>query len=251
MGAKSHHWGADLSLFTKASASPGGPAMHRPLVLGLTAFTLCLPSVVAHAGWIQDGTPVSTTTNNQTSPGIIPDGLGGVIVTWEDHRSGTNSDVYAQRVNATGDVLWVTDGLPISTAPNDQRAPTIATDGQGGAIITWHDYQGGMSFDIYAQRVDAFGNILWTSNGVPVSTAVENQLFPTVISDGQSGAIISWEDYRTPDADIYAQRVNAAGAVLWTPDGAPLSTAGDDQLSTVRCPCNVEDVVSRVQLPAC
>ena len=42
---------------------------------------------------------------------------------------------------------------PISTADGDQVNQAIASDGEGGVIITWHDGRNGTDNDIYAQRV--------------------------------------------------------------------------------------------------
>ena len=41
----------------------------------------------------------------------------------------------------------------------------------------WHDARNG-TWDIYTQRVNAFGSMQWTPNGVPVCTARSNQSFP-------------------------------------------------------------------------
>ena len=164
----------------------------------------------------------------KSNPTITSDGSGGAIITWMDYRSGTY-DICAQSINASGVVLWTADGVPISTAAGDQLNPTITSDGSGGAIITWMDYRSG-TYDIYAQSINASGVVLWTADGVPISTAAGDQLNPTIISDGSGGAIITWEDYRSGTYDIYAQRINASGAVQWTADGVPISTAAGDQL---------------------
>src|ERR1051326_2584271 len=61
----------------------------------------------------------------------------------------------------------------------------------------------------------------------PVCTAAGFQSEPSIVTDGSGGAIISWVDYRraVDSADIYAQRIDAAGAVRWATGGAPISTA--------------------------
>ncbi len=65
--------------------------------------------------------------------------------------------------------------VPICTADASPHWPTIVSDGSGGAIITWGDQRSG-SYDIYAQRVDADGNVQWTTNnGVPICTASGKQ----------------------------------------------------------------------------
>jgi hypothetical protein len=107
--------------------------------------------------WTLDGVAICTAADYQCDPTIVSDGSGGAIITWEDSRSGTNSDIYAQRVDSSGAVQWTLDGVAVCTAANSQWSPTIVSDGSGGAIITWYDYRSGTS-DIYAQRVDYTGS---------------------------------------------------------------------------------------------
>jgi hypothetical protein len=46
-----------------------------------------------------------------------------------------------------------------------------------------------------------------------------------VTSDGSGGAIVVWTDMRGADADVYAQRLNAAGVPQWAANGVALCTA--------------------------
>jgi hypothetical protein len=181
--------------------------------------------------WTTNGVPVCTAADEQFRPVIVTDGAGGAIIVWEDFRNGPQFDIYAQRVNAAGSVQWTADGVAISTADNDQRAPTIVADGTGGAIITWEDSRGSGIPDIYAQRINAAGSVQWAANGVPVAIAPLNQNTPTITSDGAGGAIITWWDVRGGSAsDIYAQRLNANGAAQWTANGVAICTAPSSQL---------------------
>jgi hypothetical protein len=64
---------------------------------------------------------------------------------------------------------------------------------------------------------------------VALCTAANIQLYPTIVSDGAGGAIATWGDFRSGNADIYAQRVNAAGVPQWTADGVAVCRAGNYQ----------------------
>src|SRR3989338_7375696 len=180
--------------------------------------------------WTADGVAISTVASRQLYPTIVSDDSGGAIITWQDSRSSYN-DIYAQRIDANGNVLWTPDGVAISTAANNQYSPTIATDGKGGAIITWSDSRSGgdTHSDIYAQSIDANGNVLWTPDGVVISTAANSQGYPSIVTDGSGGAIITWWDYRSVYTDIYAKRIDANGNVLWTANGVPISTSASWQ----------------------
>jgi hypothetical protein len=65
---------------------------------------------------------------------------------------------------------------------------------------------------------------------VALCTAAGNQCYPTSVSDGAGGAIVTWDDYRSGDyGDIYAQRISAVGAVQWAANGIGLCIATGDQ----------------------
>jgi len=94
------------------------------------------------AQWVEDGVPICTATDYQGRPQSVSDGAGGAIIAWTDDRS-SNLDIYAQRVNASGTMLWTTDGVAICTTPGNQSDPHLVSDGAGGVIITWEDRRSG------------------------------------------------------------------------------------------------------------
>jgi len=177
--------------------------------------------------WTANGIPLSAAANNQQDVAVVPDGSGGAIVAWVDHRdNATNgSDVYCGRMGSNGIPQWSANGVALCTAPMAQTSVVIASDGAYGAIVVWRDFRNGNDFDVYAQRVNAFGIVQWTANGVAIATENEDQTIPHVISDGAGGAFIAWFDRRSsPDADAYAQRVSGAGTPLWVDDGISLAS---------------------------
>jgi hypothetical protein len=187
-------------------------------------------SASGSALWTVNGATLCTATGSQQLPQITSDGVGGAIVTWQDQRSG-NWDIYVQRVNASGTAQWTTDGVALCTATGNQQSPMIASDGAGGAIVTWQDQRSG-NWDIYVQRVNASGSAQWTANGVVLCGATGTQQYPMMASDSAGGAIVTWEDYRSgSNADIYAQRVNASGSAQWTTNGVALCAATGGQNS--------------------
>ena len=182
--------------------------------------------------WTANGVAICTATNDQFVPTIVSDGAGGAIVAWHDSRSG-NFDIYAQKISGVGAVQWTADGVALCTATDNQGSPAIASDGAGGAIVTWQDFRSGTNNDIYAQRISAVGTPMWTANGVALCTAAGHQYYPVMVSDGAGGAIVAWYDYRdygSTGSDIYAQKISAIGAVQWTANGTALCTAIGHQL---------------------
>ncbi|RJR27600.1 MAG: hypothetical protein C4574_05945 [Candidatus Latescibacterota bacterium] len=180
--------------------------------------------------WGDGGIAVCTDWSYQRNPVVVSDGAGGAIIAWQDDRAG-NNDIYAQRVNASGTALWMADGQAICSATGNQMFPEIASDGTGGAIIAWIDSRSISDYDIYAQRVSAYGTIMWMWDGAPVCTAGNFQMDHTLVSDGTGGAIIAWNDLRSGSSyDVYAQRMSDSGIAQWTADGVALCLRPQDQI---------------------
>jgi len=180
--------------------------------------------------WTADGVAVSTLTSFQLSPKITSDGAGGAIIVWEDGRNSTATDIYAQRVDASGARLWTTNGVAVSTVVNDQQSLTIVSDGAGGAIVSWQDNRGLTDFDIYSQRIDPSGSPLWTVDGVALAIGALSQSIPMSVADGLGGATVTWQDFRSgANWDIYARNISATGIPMGGSTGTPVCTASGNQ----------------------
>jgi hypothetical protein len=180
--------------------------------------------------WKKDGVAACSSPGNQNFVQMTGDGRGGAIIVWQDYRSG-NSDIFAQKIESSGRPLWGEGGIPVCKASAGQFAPEIISDGAGGAIVAWHDYRNGKGEDIFAQRIDDSGNVLWQENGIPVAVAPGTQWYPKIASDGSGGAIMVWTDGRVSSSDnnIFAQRIDPSGKTLWEKDGIPICSAEHNQ----------------------
>src|SRR5262245_39373994 len=156
----------------------------------------------------------------ETGPQLAPDGSGGVVLTWIDGRN-EDLDIYGQRFTATGAISsgWVTNGTPVARTAGIQDYPKLVGDGVGGAYFCWRDARNGGE-DIFAQHLTGEGAVApgWTAEGNPVCNAQGDQFAPTIASDGEGGAILTWFDYRADpvnyvNADIYAQRISSEALV--------------------------------------
>jgi len=157
-------------------------------------------------------------------PGVdqaIPDGSGGVIIAY---RAPYQDNISVLKIDGEGNLLWGQGGASLNLSGYDSQRD-IASDNSGGVIVV---QQIPGEDIICAQRVDSGGNILWQTGGVQACVGPAEGA--QVVSDGAGGAIIAYmrnipcEDGRTGycDVDIYAQRIDTEGNVLWGPDGMPI-----------------------------
>ena len=188
--------------------------------------------------WVpEDGEVVCGATGIQRSPVAVGDGNGGVIVVWEDLRVPGEVDLYAQRIDGDGNLLWgwSTDGTPVDTSLCEQLDPALIADGSGGATVVWVDRrkcgEPSPDTDIWAAHLTASGGISWTK---PICTASNDQRNPAIVSDDAGGALIAWEDTRSGASDIYCQRVDSSGdraSGCWRADGVLICDAANSQLN--------------------
>jgi len=79
--------------------------------------------------WQDGGVVLCDAAEAQWSPQIVPNGIGGAIVAWEDERNGSDSDVYAQRINSAGE----TNLAPIISFVRD-----VPHDQGGSVAVAWN-----------------------------------------------------------------------------------------------------------------
>ncbi|MFX1500031.1 MAG: hypothetical protein ACFFDH_03600 [Promethearchaeota archaeon] len=156
--------------------------------------------------WLINGLAVCTAPESQWEPQICGDGGGGAIITWWDHRSGSQYDIYAQRVDLNGSTSWTSNGIAICTDINGQYYPQISTEGAGTTIIVWEDYRHGNK-DLYAQKVE---------NPPPTSNHP-----PNIITSIGGTETINWslsDDFGTGNYRVLANYTNGNNYIWidWT-----------------------------------
>ncbi|MCD4818585.1 MAG: T9SS type A sorting domain-containing protein [Candidatus Cloacimonetes bacterium] len=183
-------------------------------------------------GWVEDGSPIVDVGGSQNQHTFWEDGQGGAIVVWHDERDPDNENLYMQRIGNDGSLLWNIDGTLVSNASNSQEKAKIKPDGNDNFYIVWRDRRNENDGDIYAQYIDINGNTLWAED-VSVFTGAGIQRNPrsTVTTDGK--LVVTWEDGRN-DAyykDIYAQKIDSNGSLLWGAEGIAICTEENNQMN--------------------
>ncbi len=196
-----------------------------------------------------NGIKVNVANSKPSTDPKICTGTSGVIITWSDNTKtqGQNGgylssgDVFAQRYDSSGTPQWQGGGIKVSIANGIRNVSEIVSDGNNGAFIAFTDYRNASlnmydtydNLDIYAQHLDSNGNRLWGMNDLmianePLSQSIFLNYYPTtvksMISDSAGGFLLI---YTAIENDfLYAQRVNAAGDLLFGPGGVTVAQSG-------------------------
>lgn len=179
-------------------------------------------------------TTITAAPGDQYDARATPDGAGGFIVAWADARDPNDQNLYAQRVSASGQPLWTLHGILVTYDASLQRMGPLLGDGAGGAFLAWYDFRGnGHTADVYMQRITGNGQRAWP-NDLAIATNDPAAEGPAdLVSDGAGGAILFLTSAVSPEeateVDVLAQRVNAAGDLLWGPQPVNMTPWPDQQ----------------------
>lgn len=207
--------GVYITWVDKRSDTQGDLYFHHVTSNGTLSFTT-----------YPQGKPLIVLSGAQIEPRIVYDGSGKAIIVWMDQRNTPLvNDIYTQKVDASGQLFWGTNGTAVCTESSNQTQARINADETGGVICTWMDERDGNENphnNIFAQKITSSGGMAWTANGVPVSEANGFQDKPLVRSFSNY-SLIAWGDERSGSIGIYYQMLNnSTGAPQLTTDGDKL-----------------------------
>jgi hypothetical protein len=187
-------------------------------------------------GWDPSGVLIQTTTtpnNTWRAPGIVPDGSGGAVVTFREFKAGEEHfGLYARRVLGNGQFAagWAITGTPVASAPPEVGPFATVTDGAGGAILIWEEFEFGFfpPWRIWAQRLSANGSVPagWPTDGRRVGSADRGGVNPVAMADGAGGAFVTWTEQVTADQSAYDRlhvhhlKADGSDAPGWGTEGA-------------------------------
>ena len=122
---------------------------------------------------------------------------------------------------------WSSDAsvnTSVAIATGDQVIPKIATSPSGTTYISWFSGESG-NYNVRLQKMDVYGNKLWADEGLLVSDhpAMSWLTDWDIAIDQEEHAIITFQDIRTGNNNIYAYRITPDGEFIWGDDGLELS----------------------------
>jgi hypothetical protein len=139
----------------------------------------------------------------------------------------------------------------ISLSPGEQAIPKVATSVNGITYLAWFSNESG-NYNVRLQQLDVFGEIQWEEGGILISDhpAMTWLTDWDMTVDQEDCAILTFQDIRNVDNDIFAYRIGPDGEFLWGADGIELSTGPGFDVSPKVCVTNSGNVVFAWQADA-
>lgn len=167
--------------------------------------------------WALNGISICNSTGHQSNPNIAY-ANGKVVIIWNDSRNG-NTDIYAQMIDTSGNILWTANGVPVISKAATQNDGKVVLSSAGNSYIVYQDSSSG-NWDIYVQKLNASGVQQWGTNGAVVCNAGYDQKNPRLEMVSGGGIYVVWQDKRNgANYDIYCQKLDDTGNRLWNVAG--------------------------------
>lgn len=203
------------------------------LVLSVSIF------IAAESGFSQwSGNPTLNTSicdvmNSQTFPKIGATSDGGFFISWFDNRANGQYKVYLQRLSASGQKMFASDGLLISDKPQNSYFGDydLVVDSENNAVIVFSDRRnspGDTILNPFAYKISSGGQFLWGPDGVAISNnSNAYQVWPqaAVLSDGNIAIVWWYINTAQRNSWITMQKLNAAGVPQFS---APINIQDPD-----------------------
>lgn len=156
------------------------------------------------------------TLNNSNRVTVDADGNTYLMHTGYDllHRL-----MYVYKFSPQGESLWPVEGVracTISSGTHKEDPGDILANDDGTLTICWSENHTEDSTALMAQKFSATGQRLWGDTGIVVAST-DQGASTRMASDGAGGAILIWSRFSgSPrQSNLYAQRLNPAGAKVW------------------------------------
>ncbi len=150
----------------------------------------------------------------------------GYLIFWQD-RHNSNADIKGQLITEEGLIMWEDGGLPIVVNESFLTDFEVNFDDElFNTFFVWEDYRSGNHGEIYVQKIDINGNMLWSETGICISEG----LCPDIARIGDY-ILLVWEDEtENYTNNIKAQLINQSGEILWQEGGITICDSFHDQL---------------------
>ncbi len=152
---------------------------------------------------------------DQIEPNFFLDANDNSYIIFSDNREG-DYDLFLQKYDANGSGVWLNDiKAHEDAALSNQRKPKIIFK-NNYLYAVWLDNRGGGIDNVYAQKYDLDGNRIW-ANDLKVNTdaGAAGHYAPNLAVDASNNVYFAWADDRDGDKDIYMQKYDTAGNLLW------------------------------------
>lgn len=137
-----------------------------------------------------------------------------VYVYWNEVSGDQNLwGIFGQKIAPDGSLLWGSSGKEIFPVTTQALLPQEAFSVENDVVLVYEHYYNGTQTSLRAVRLNNEGAFVWQPSELLVSTAQSNKVHLDIAAYDGKQWVLSWEDDRTGDVELFAQNIGAAGTL--------------------------------------
>jgi hypothetical protein len=184
-----------------------------------------------------DGDQIAKLTDSSTEDyGFDVDSQGNALIAFLDTREGANQQITVMKISPSGAPLWGANGIQVTFGNPGAHNPKVAVTSDGGVVVAWTASGPKYTF-VVLQKLDANGNPQWptasaVNNGIILSENNADYILCDLHAAGKGSVIASFSrdtGFRT-NRVLYANKISAAGKLLWGASHVKVFSTGTLQL---------------------
>ena len=208
----------------------------------LVSYTLLVFPMTAISQWSNDpavNNIICNLSGEQAIPKIANCPDGNIYIGYFSNESG-NYDVRLQKLDASGNILWVANGILVSNNPQNTWLTDwdMTCDGTNNAILVFNDIRNGGNTNVVAYKITPDGTFSWGANGIALSNSTAFNAAPKVVVTAVGNTVVAWHT----DNVTILQKISSDGTLQWGNNGITIS--GTPRISWPQLlPVGTDDVI--------
>lgn len=142
----------------------------------------------------------------------LPTGSTDVYVYWNEMNAlQTQWGIFGQKINSSGITQWGSNGMTFIPVSATNVYPYEARKSPTDMILVYEEYANAINGQIKAMRISPSGTLMWSPGQKTICSVSSEKVHPVVNEFANNQWIVSWEDNRSSNFDIYAQNIQLNG----------------------------------------
>ncbi len=180
--------------------------------------------------WGENGLLVS---NNPQSSSLVDydlmaDANDNAVVVFTDTRNSGNLNVFAYMISPTGNFVWGSNGVSLSTTSDFQANPKVTETVDGNFVVAW--IVATSPTKVALQKISPAGAKLWGPDPVLIQSGSEGYNNPDVVQTDSNGVIVvhtaTTGSFPAQTVKIRANKISVDGNLLWGTGGINIQNLG-------------------------
>ena len=177
-----------------------------------------------------DGKKVAGLVGPEEAPVAASSLPNTAAVVWKDLALANSGNLLAQRVTSTGNYIWSSRGVDVTTGSNVISSYSARSNNKGALFISYVSRKSGITspYNLKLQKLSPKGKLLIDKDSTTIYSSGDRISSTSMVADNGNGIYLFWLQYHNYTSMLLAQHFDSAGHPLWGKEPVKVSGRKDN-----------------------